>query len=64
VQRESLEDIESLKNGTAASDAVIHLGMTHDFSNHLKTCERYPSFLETFKLDFGNVRGWRIQLYG
>jgi nucleoside-diphosphate-sugar epimerase len=39
VQRGSLEDIESLKSGTAASDAVIHLGMSHDFSDFLKACE-------------------------
>ena len=39
VQGGSLEDIESLKSGTAASDAVIHLGMSHDFSDFLKACE-------------------------
>ena len=26
--------------------------------------KRYPGFLETFKLEFGSVRAWRIQLYG
>jgi nucleoside-diphosphate-sugar epimerase len=39
VQRGSLEDIESLKNGTAASEAVIHLGMSHDLSDLLKIFE-------------------------
>jgi nucleoside-diphosphate-sugar epimerase len=39
VQGGSLEDIESLKSGTAASDAVIHLGMSDDFANFLKACE-------------------------
>jgi nucleoside-diphosphate-sugar epimerase len=46
VQRGSLEDIESLKSGTAASDAVIHLGMSHDFSNFLKTCETDKQAIE------------------
>jgi nucleoside-diphosphate-sugar epimerase len=46
VQRGSLEDIESLKSGTAASDAVIHLGMTPDFSNYLKTCETDKQAIE------------------
>jgi nucleoside-diphosphate-sugar epimerase len=45
VQRGSL-DIESLKSGTAASDAVIHLGMTHDFSNYQKTCETDKQAIE------------------
>jgi nucleoside-diphosphate-sugar epimerase len=39
VQRGSLEDIESLRNGTAASEAVIHLGMSHDLSDLLKIFE-------------------------
>jgi nucleoside-diphosphate-sugar epimerase len=46
VQRGSLEDIESLKNGAAASDAVIHLGMSHDFANFLKSCETDKQAIE------------------
>jgi nucleoside-diphosphate-sugar epimerase len=46
VQRGSLEDIQSLKSGTAASDAVIHLGMSHDFSNFLKTFETDKQAIE------------------
>lgn len=46
VQRGSLEDIKSLKSGTAASDAVIHLGMSHDFSNFLKTWETDKQAIE------------------
>jgi len=39
VQQGSLENIESLKTGTTASDAVIHLGMSLDSSNFLKIFE-------------------------
>ena len=46
VHRGSLEDIESLKSGTAAADAVIHLGMSHDFSNFLKSCETDKQAIE------------------
>jgi nucleoside-diphosphate-sugar epimerase len=35
----ALEDIDSLKSGASASDAVIHLGFSHDFSEFLKSCE-------------------------
>ena len=46
VQGGALEDIESLKSGTAASDAVIHLGMSHDFANFLKSCETDKQAIE------------------
>ena len=34
IHRGSLEDLESLRRGTAAADAVIHTAFTHDFNNY------------------------------
>jgi nucleoside-diphosphate-sugar epimerase len=39
VHRGSLEDLDSLKSGAAACEAVIHCAFNHDFSKFAENCE-------------------------
>lgn len=46
VHRGSLEDLDSLRSGAAASDGVIHTAFNHNFSTYVANCEADRNIVE------------------